>query len=233
MTTFINPTLYLLAMGVGLGTFVDQNRHGPSLGVSYLQFVAPGLAAVAAATTAAGESMYPVMGAIKWNRTYLAMLSTPLRVADVLAGHLAWMAVRVATAVTAYLLVMVAFSATTSWQAIGVIPAGILTGMAFAAPLAAYAATQQSEGGFSLVLRLAIVPLFLFSGVFFPITQLPVGLRIVAYITPLWHGVDLCRHLTLGQAGTTSTILHVLYLAGVSAAGAGAALVTYRRRLRT
>ena len=165
MTTFINPTLYLLAMGVGLGSFVNSNGHESSLGgVSYLQYVAPGLAAVAAATTAAGEALFPVMGAIKWQRTYLAMLSTPLRIGDVLGGHLTWMAARVTMAVSAYVIVMAAFSTTASWQAVAVVPAGVLTGMAFAAPLAAFAATQDSDSGFVVIFRLGIVPLFLFSG---------------------------------------------------------------------
>ena len=234
MTTFVSPTLYLLAMGVGLGSFVDKNGSGSSLGgVTYLQFVAPGLAAVAAATTAAGESMFPVMGAIKWQRTYIAMLSTPLRVVDVLGGHLIWIAARVTMAVGAYVVVMAAFSTTPSSQTLAVLPAGVLTGMAFAAPLAAYAATQDSEGGFTLVFRLGIVPLFLFSGVFFPITNLPPALRLVAYATPLWHGVDLCRHFTLGTSTAREVLLNVCYLAALTIAGVSAARITYRRRLLT
>jgi len=235
MTTFVNPTLYLLAMGVGLGTFVDSHHPVASLGgVSYLDYVAPGLAAVAATTTAAGEALFPVMGAIKWQRTYIAMLSTPLRVGDVLAGHLAWMATRVAMAVSAYVLVMAAFGTISSaWGGAAVIPAGVLTGMAFAAPLAAFAATQDSEGGFTLIFRLGIVPLFLFSGVFFPISSLPGWLRLVAYVTPLWNGVDLCRRLTLGSSSAPEVALHVAYLGAVALAGVAAARVTYRRRLFT
>jgi lipooligosaccharide transport system permease protein len=234
MTTFVSPALYLLAMGVGLGSFVNKNGHVEALGgVTYLQYVAPGLAAVAAATTAAGESLFPVMGAIKWQRTYLAMLSTPLRVGDVLAGHLTWISLRIAMAVGAYVVVMAAFAATPSLQTLAVLPAGVLTGMAFAAPLAAFAATQDTEGGFTLVFRLGIVPLFLFSGVFFPISQLPAGLRLVAYATPLWHGVDLCRRLTLGISTAPEVARHVGYLTAVSIAGVVAARITYRQRLLT
>src|SRR6202044_4269118 len=97
----------LAAMGVGLGSFINKGGDAGALGhLSYLQFVAPALAATTAATTAASESMFPVMGAIKWHRTYFAMLATPLRVGDILAGHLGWIAARVATAVSAYLVVM-------------------------------------------------------------------------------------------------------------------------------
>jgi lipooligosaccharide transport system permease protein len=234
MTTFINPVLYLLAMGVGLGSFINKGSHTSSLGhLSYLHFVAPALAATAAATTAAGEAMFPIMGAIKWQRTYYAMLSTPLRVGDVLAGHLIWIGVRIATAVASYVVVMAAFGVANSWETLAVLPVGILTGMAFAAPMAAFAATQDSDGGFSLVFRLGVIPLFLFSGVFFPVSQLPAGLRVIAYLTPLWHGVELCRSLTLGTADAAGTVGNIAYLAGVTLAGVLVARWTFSRRLRT
>ena len=233
MTTFINPLLYLLAMGVGLGSFINHSGHTGSLGhLSYLHFVAPALAASAGATTAASESMFPVMGAIKWQRTYYAMLATPLRVGDVLAGHLLWIVARVTMAVGSYLVVMAGFGAMASFESIAILPVGVLTGAAFAAPLAAFAATQDSDGAFSLVFRLAIVPLFLFSAVFFPLSQLPEGLRVVAYVTPLWHGVDLCRALALGRATVAGTVGHLAYLVGVTSLGVVAAHRTYRRRLR-
>lgn len=232
MTTFFNPVLYLLAMGVGLGSFINKGSHHGALGhLSYLHFVAPALAAVAAATTAASESMFPVMGAIKWQRTYYAMLATPLRVGDVLAGHLLWIGARVGMAVSSYLVVMAAFGATPSFESIAILPVGLLTGMAFATPLAAFAATQDSDGGFSLVFRLVVIPLFLFSAVFFPLSQLPEGLRVVAYITPLWHGVALCRSLDLGTVSAAGLAGHLAYLVGVTSLGAVVARHTYRRRL--
>ena len=110
VTTFVTPVLYLAAMGVGLGSFVNKGGHAAALGgLSYLQFVAPGLAATTAATIGASESLFPVMAAIRWQKTYFGMLATPLRVGDVLAGHLIWIAARVASAVAAYLVVMAAF----------------------------------------------------------------------------------------------------------------------------
>ena len=232
MTTFVNPVLYLLAMGVGLGSFVDKSSGHASLGhISYLHFVAPALAAAAAATTAASESMFPVMGAIKWQKTYYAMLATPLRVGDVLAGHLMWIGVRIATAVSSYLVVMAAFGAIVSYQAIGILPVGILTGAAFATPLAAFAVTQDSDGPFSLVFRLGVVPLFLFSGVFFPLSQLPAALRVVAYLTPLWHGVTLCRALASGTVTAAGLAVNLSYLVVVTVAGVVVGRYTYRRRL--
>lgn len=232
MTTFVNPTLYLLAMGVGLGSFVDKSSGHGALGhVSYLHFVAPALAASAAATTAASESMFPVMGAIKWQKTYHAMLATPLRVGDILAGHLLWIGVRIATAVGSYLAIMAAFGATPSFESIAILPVGVLTGAAFATPLAAFAATQDTDGGFSLIFRLGVVPLFLFSGVFFPLSQLPVGLRVLAYVTPLWNGVALCRPLAGGHVTAAGLAGHLAYLIGVTGLGLMAARHTYRRRL--
>lgn len=234
VTTFVTPVLYLTAMGVGLGSFVNKGGHTASLGgVSYLQFVAPALAATTAATIAASEATFPVMGAIKWTKTYFAMLATPLRVADVLAGHMTWIAIRAGTAVTAYLVVMAAFGTTESPASIGVLPVGVLVGMAFATPLAAFSATQENDSSLSLVFRLGIIPLFLFSGVFFPISQLPVGLRVIAYMTPLWHGVDLCRQLTFGQVDAVSCALHLLYLTALAGIGSILASRVYHARLRT
>ena len=233
MTTFVNPLLYLLAMGVGLGSFINRSGHAAQLGhLSYLHFVAPALAAAAGATTAASESMFPVMGAIKWTRSYFCMLATPLRVGDVLGGHLAWIGARVAMAVTPYLIVMAAFGTIASPEAIAVLPAGVLVGLAFAAPLVAFAATQDNDGAFSLIFRLGLIPLFLFSGVFFPVSVLPIGLRVVAYASPLWQGVDLCRGLTLGTIGAATAGGHVVFLAAFVVTGWAAARRTYARRLR-
>jgi lipooligosaccharide transport system permease protein len=233
VTTFLTPVLFLAAMGVGLGSFVNKGGHSAALGgLSYLEFVAPGLAATTAATIGASEALFPVMAAIKWQKTYFGMLATPLRVRDVLAGHLTWIAARVASAVAAYLVVMAAFQATRSIDTLAVLPAGILVGMAFAAPLAAFAAHQENEEAFPLIFRLGLIPLFLFSGVFFPISQLPSGLRFIAYLSPLWHGVDLCRRLTLGDLTPGTAAIHVAYLVGLAVFGLLAANRTFTRRLR-
>ena len=231
-STFVNPLLYLLAMGVGLGSFVNKGSNSASLGhLSYLQFVAPALAATAAATTATNESMYPVLGAIRWQRSYHAMLSTPLGVRDVVTGHMAWIAARIGMATGSYLVVMAAFGTTLSWWSIAVLPVGILTGMAFATPLAAFAVRQESDNAFPLIFRLGLVPLFLFSGVFFPVSQLPSGVRWIAYVTPLWHGVDLSRQLTLGTVSLASAVVHVVFLTALCVTGLAASFRNYRLRL--
>jgi lipooligosaccharide transport system permease protein len=228
-TSFLFPVLYLSAMGLALGSLIK----GPVQGVRFLDFLAPGLLASTAMQIGGNEAMYPVMAAIKWLRTYFAMLATPLTVIDVLVGHLAWIAVRLLMVTSIYLVIMAAFGTVHSALAILAIPAGVLTGLAFAAPIAAFAAAQQNDTGFTTIYRFGLVPLFLFSGTFFPITQLPGWLQVVAQATPLYHGVALCRGLVLGHVGLAAAGAHLAYLVALSATGFVVAIGTYRRRLVT
>jgi lipooligosaccharide transport system permease protein len=234
-TSFLSPVLYLAAMGVGIGSLVNGGtaQSGELDGVSYLVFIAPGLLAANAMQTGVQEATYPVMGAIKWVRTYHGMLATPLRVVDVLLGHLLFIAMRVFLVCAIFLTVMAAFGTVESWTAVFALPAALLTGVAFAAPVAAYSATRETDAGFSGLFRFVVMPLFLFSGVFFPIDQLPDGLRTVAYLTPLWHGVDLCRSLDLGTAELWPTVAHVAYLGALAVGGTLAARHFFQRRLET
>jgi lipooligosaccharide transport system permease protein len=229
VTSFLIPVLYLAAMGVALGSLIDKHSHGVG-GVSYLAFLAPGLLAGTCMQIGTNDATYPVMGAIKWMRTYLAQLAAPLDVYDVLLGHLAWIAARLGIVVSIYLAIMAAFGVIYSPWAILALPAGVLTGMAFAALISAFAATLDTDAPISTLYRFAIIPLFLFSGTFFPVSQLPVWLQAVAYLTPLYHGVALCRDLTLGQVGW-SDVGHAAYLCGCVAAGYAAGRRTFARRL--
>ncbi len=227
----LNPVLYLGAMGLGLGTLVDKHGTASLGGVSYLAFLAPGLLAAAAMQTAMGESTYPVFGSVKWLKTYQAATATPLRPADLFHGHLLFTAMRLAMNSAVFLLVMVLFGAVKSPWALATLPAAVLTGLAFATPIEAYAMTCSKETSFSLIFRFGIIPLFLFSGTFFPVTQLPAVVRPLAYITPLWHGVVLCRTLSLGTATFAGSAVHIGYLVAVTAAGIFIGDRTYRRRL--
>jgi lipooligosaccharide transport system permease protein len=229
MASALTPVLYVAALGVGLGALVDRGDLG---GVSYLTFVAPGLLAATAMQIAAGEAGLPVRGAFRFTKAYQAMLATPLDVRDVLHGQLLWILFRVATSCAIYAVVLAALGIFASPWAVLALPAAIVTGMAFAAPIAAFAITQDRDLAFSALNRLAIVPIFLFSGTFFPIEQLPGALELVAYATPLWHGVDLVRELSLGTAGVGAALLHAGYLGLWLVAGMGVAAVTFRRRLR-
>jgi lipooligosaccharide transport system permease protein len=230
VTSFLIPVLYLAAMGVALGSLIDKHSHGVD-GVTYVSFLAPGLLAGTTMQIGTNDTTYPVLGSIKWMRTYLAQLAAPLDVYDVLLGHLAWVAARISIVVTIYLGIMAAFGTIYSPWAILALPAGVMTGMAFAAPVAAFAATQEKDSSFSTLYRFAIIPLFLFSGTFFPISQLPAWLHPVAYATPLFHGVALCRDLTLGQVKLWVDLGHAGYLVLWVGAGYAVARRTFARRL--
>jgi lipooligosaccharide transport system permease protein len=230
-SSVLNPVLYLGAMGLGLGTLVDRHGAASLGGVSYLAFLAPGLLAATAMQTAMGESTYPVFGSVKWLRTYQAAISSPLRPADLFHGHLLFTTVRLAMNSAVFVAVMTAFGAVRSAWVVACLPAAVLTGLAFAAPIEAYAMTCTKDSSFALLFRFGIIPLFLFSGTFFPISQLPAVVRPLAYITPLWHGVALCRSLSLGTAQLGASALHVGYLIAVTAIGIYAGNLTYRRRL--
>jgi lipooligosaccharide transport system permease protein len=190
------------------------------------------LLAATAMQVAVGESTWPVLGSIKWWKRYHAMLATPLRVRDVLLGHLGFMLTRVVMTTAVYFAVMAAFGTVPHGYSVLALPAAVLTGMAFAVPVAAFAALQETDVGFSSLFRFGVVPMFLFSGTFFPISQLPAGLRPLAWVTPLWHGVDLCRSIDLGTARAWLTVVHVGYLAALIAVGVVLAQRSYARRLR-
>jgi len=231
-TSFLFPVLYLAAMGMGLGSLVSHHVRTVD-GVSYLRFLAPGLLAATAMQVGANESMYPVMGAMKWLRTYFAMLATPLTVRDVLHGHLAWIALRLSMVSVIFLSIMSAFGTVDRASAVLAVPAAVLLGMAFSTPMVAFAASQSSDVGFATVYRLVIIPMFLFSGTFFPISQLPGWLQMIARITPLYNGVTLCRGLVLGQLPALETGIHLSYLIGLLLLGLFLGDVSYRRKLLT
>jgi len=226
----VNPVLYLGALGVGLGTLVNR-AGGQPLGVSYIDFVAPGMLAATAMQIASNESSWPVMGSFRWTRQYFAMLAAPLGVRDIFVGHQLWMVTRVASTSAVYLVVIAAFGAVNSPLGVLALPAAVLVGMAFTTPTAAYAATQDSEAAFVPYNRFVILPMFLFSGTFFPISRLPLPLEWLAYATPLWHGVDLCRELTLGNLHALRALGHVAYLLAFAVGGLVWGERTYARRL--
>jgi lipooligosaccharide transport system permease protein len=213
ISSFVTPLFYVLAMGVLLGGFIKGDPDQLDGATSYLAFVAPGLVAAQAMTTAFGEMTYPVMGMLKWQRTYFGMTATPLRVRDVILAQLAFLTFRVATTCAVFLAVMAPFGVFASVPGVlGAFLAQLLIGLAFAAPLFGFSAGLKDESPFALVFRLGMIPLFLFSGAFFPISNLDPWLETLARITPLWHGVDLTRMLTLGEVDWSLAAIHVAYL---------------------
>jgi lipooligosaccharide transport system permease protein len=232
ISSVLEPALFLAAMGLTLGVLVDRGTGLPG-GLDYLSFLAPGLLAAAAMQIGSFESTYPVLGAIKWDRTYESVLATPAGVRDLLAGHLLYVAFRVGTSAALFLAVLVLFGAADSLLVILALPAALLTGMAFAAPVTAFAARLENDTGFSALQRFLVLPMFLFSGTFFPVSQLPAFFEGLAYVTPLWHGVALSRGLALGTIEGAPAALHVGYLLLWLVVGVVLAERSFRRRLVT
>ncbi|MGO9558572.1 MAG: ABC transporter permease [Acidimicrobiales bacterium] len=235
-SSILYPVLYLLAMGVGLGHLVNSHlaTHGGSArlgGVGYVEFIAPGLLVASAMQWGANESMYPVMGGLKWLKTYHALLATPVQVKDIVHGHLAWVATRVGGSSAIFLIVVAAFGYLVSPFAPLALFVAILTGMAFAAPVAAFTSTQDNDSALALMYRLGLVPLFLFSGTFFPIGQLPGWLQAAARLTPLYHGVALSRGLMLGHVSIIDELGHAGYLLAMMLVGLVWMRRSFARRL--
>ena len=231
ISCFLNPVLYLLAMGVGLGKLVDQGSGTSTLALPYLTFLAPGLLAANAMQTAAGDASHPVMAGIKWRKTFHAALATPLGVRDLVWGHLGWVTIRITFVSVVYAAIMTAFGATSPLEGLLSVPTAVLTGAAFAAAVTAYTARLKDETGLSTLFRFGIVPLFLFSGTFFPVAQLPDWIEWLAYATPLFHGVSLCRGLALGVPFEVNPAVSAAYLVAWVVAGAWLSLRFMRRRL--
>jgi len=232
-SSFLSPVLFLTAMGLGLGGYVDRSGGAALGGLTYLQFLAPGLLAATVMQAAAFEATFPIIGGLNWQRTFHAMYATPLSPRDIALGNLVWMAIRLAMIATVFTVVIIAFGAAHSPLVVLGIPVAALTGMAFGAPIAAYSATQRTPNKFNVIFRFGITPLFLFSGTFFPIESLPGFLQPVAWLSPLWHGVDLTRGLVLGTLGQNpvAMLAHVIVLTTIVAVSTWAAVRTIERRL--
>jgi lipooligosaccharide transport system permease protein len=225
----VNPLLFLGAMGLGLGNLVDA--RGQVEGLDYLVFVAPGIMAAAALQSGAGASLWPVMSGMKWAKSFHAAVVTPLTPGDVFGGYLLWQGGRLAMDATAFLIVAALFGAVPSFWGVLAIPAAVAGGLALAAPLTAFSARQDSDVPFGVIMRIVVMPLFLFSGTFFPIDQLPSGLRPVAWLTPLWHAVELCRGATTGQLDLLPGLGHTAFLAACIAVGAALGVRSFTSRL--
>jgi lipooligosaccharide transport system permease protein len=207
-----NPALFLTALGFGLGKLVDH-RHSHYLnGSSYLAFLAPGLLAAAMMQTAYLESSGPVRVSARSGGAYRVAVAAPLSPRDIQLGHLLFVAL----------------------PGSGVVPlvlAATLTGLAFATPVAAWAVTVERPTLIGAGFRFVIMPLYMFSGTFFAIAQLPAWLRAIARCTPLYQGVALARTAAHGGTGALSTGTHITYLAALVAVGVIAGARSYRRVL--
>jgi lipooligosaccharide transport system permease protein len=224
------PIFFLASLGVGVGHLVTQHT-GLVQGHTYLHFIAPSLLATTTMQLGEGESLWPVLAALKWIRSYHAAAATPLEPEDIFYGKLAWVVSRAFVTGIFYTIVIAAFGALQSWWALTLPFVGALVALAFSAPLVAYAARCQSDGSFIAIYRFAFVPMFLFSATFYPVSAYPGYLRPIVQVMPLYHGVALARAAAYGHAAPDALIGHLTVLAGLAAVGIYLGRRTMRRRL--
>ncbi|MDH2425887.1 ABC transporter permease [Sphaerisporangium sp. TRM90804] len=226
-SSFLLPVMFLASIGLGVGGHI-----GTVDGVEYLSWIVPGVLVSTAFQMAIGECTYPVFGDFRWVRAYPAMSATPVQVADMVAGWLLYILIRALLAVLVFLGVTWLFGALHSpWALLTPLVCALVT-LATAAPTMAFAAGIHHDGYFALLFRFVLIPSTLFAGVFFPVDQLPAAARPLAYLSPLWHGVELSRAATLGAAPPWPIAAHTAYLLAFTAAGVAWAVHAFRKRLQ-
>ena len=212
-SSFLMPTLFLLAMGLGLGSLVDEGSGTAVIErVEYIAFLAPGLLMAAAMQTGAGEGSFPVMAGMKWIKTYHAVLASPVGATGLVSGHFLWVSVRLALVSLVFAIVASLLGAIAFAKGLALVPIGVLVGLAMASPMTAFTATRDTSEGLTAMFRFGITPMLLFSGTFFPITQLPGWMQPLAAVTPLWHAVEMARSIALGFESALPAWQHLGYL---------------------
>lgn len=217
LTGFAEPVLYLLSIGVGVGALVGDIELAGGRTVPYEVFVAPGLMAASAMNGSVFDATFNFFFKFKWARTFDAMLATPLGVRDVAAGELAWCLARGTLYSGAFLGIMWAMGLVESAWAVLALPVAMLIGLAFGGAGMALTTWMRSFVDFDKI-NLALMPMFLFSATFFPLSRYPDGIEWLVRITPLYQGVELIRSLTIGDVRWT-LLLHVAYLATLGLVG--------------
>jgi lipooligosaccharide transport system permease protein len=234
VSSILQPLLFLLAFGVGFGALIDGTDRAAQAtgGLDYLVWLAPALLCVSAVQTGVFDSTYPVLSGFKWQRYYLAMTATPISPGQVVAGHLAWTTLKIGGAGAVYVGVIAAFGGVRSPGIVVALLAAMLAGLAVAAPVTAFTAGVEDEGSaFSLLFRMVLIPMTLFSGTFFPVDRLPAWVQPVTWLSPLWHGTELARAAALGRGGPLAALGHGVFLAALVAVGWAVAARRFRRRL--
>jgi len=236
-SSFLTPALFLTAMGLGIGGYVDRGGANPALGgVPYIAFLAPGLLVSSAMQVGSFEATFPIIAGLVWSRVYHAMYATPITPRDVALGNILWFGARLLLITTVFTLIILVFGAAISPMVLLAIPVATLTGLAFATPIAAFSATQRTPDRFAAIFRFGITPLFLFSGTFYPVESLPAFVQPLAWITPLYHGVVLARGFALGTIGTSvlplgQALLHLAVLVAFIVVGTYATIRTVSAKL--
>ena len=228
-----SPLLYLLAFGVGLATLIKSGGNAGVDGVSYAQFVIPAFLCAGAVGTATEEFTFGVLLGFKWNETYLGMNAGPITPRQIVGGHILFTIIRMAVTSEIFLAIAMAFGAIRFPEGLLVLPIAILGGLAFGIPIAAYSTTiREDRGQFAVIGRTVVLPMTLFSGTVFPITQLPIWLQWIGWISPLWHSTQLARDAAYGHAEPGwLTLIHIVVLVVLIAIGAAVEVRLATRRL--
>jgi lipooligosaccharide transport system permease protein len=225
LMNFGEPVLYLLGLGFGLGHFV-----GDMAGMPYLAFLASGIIASSSMTTASFEGMYSVFTRMVPQKTYEAILATPLDVDDIIAGEMLWCATKALFSGMAILAVAAVLGVVQGWQALWVIPVVFLIGLCFAGPAMIMSALATSYDFFSYYFVLVVTPMFILCGVFYPVDTLPGAVQGAVYLLPLTHAVQLTRGLVAG-AELTQPALHLAVLMVYALISYYIAVLLVRRKL--
>ena len=218
------PIFYLFSIGVGLGALVGDLEGPGGVTVPYTVFVAPGLMAAAAMNGTVTETTFNIFFKLRFSNTYEGILTTPMTPRDIAIGEIGWALLRGALYATVFVIVMAFMGLTQSWWAIAAIPGAILIGFAFGAVGLAATTYMKSWQDFDLV-QLVTLPMFLFSATFYPIEVYPPAIQFLTWFSPLFHGVRLCRGLTLGVFDWTM-LINVAFLVIMGAIGS---VITARR----
>lgn len=230
VSSVVQPVLFLLALGFGLGSQVQPTEA--TGGLAYVVYLAPALLVATSVQIAAFESTYPILSAFKWQQTYLGIAASPITPGQIFCGHLLWVALRLGVSGAAYLAVAAALGTITGFGVLASLLVSVLAGLAVSAPVAAYSATLVTEGQqFSALFRFIIMPMTLFAGTFYPVTQLPVWVRPLAWVTPLWHGTELSRGVAFGGLSLLAAVGHLAVLVAMVGAGTWFGIRTFTRRL--
>ena len=223
VSSILQPLLFLLAFGVGFGTLIDGTGRATQAtgGLDYLVWLAPALLCVSAVQTGVFDSTYPVLSGLKWQRHYLAMTATPVGPGQVVAGHLIWMTIKIGGCGAVYVAVIALFGGVRSPGIVLALLVAMLAGAAAGAPVTA----------FTVLFRLVLIPMTLFSGTFFPVDRLPAWVQPLTWLSPLWHGTELARAAALGGGAWLPALGHTAVLVALVAGGSAVAVVRFRRRL--
>jgi lipooligosaccharide transport system permease protein len=217
LSGFFEPLFYLGSIGFGLGALVGTVAGPGGQPITYQLFIAPALLASAAMNGAIAEGTFNFFFKLRYNKTFDAILATPLSAGDVAVGELVWALIRGGIYAVAFLLVMALLGLIASPWVLLTVPAALLIGFAFGGVAMAATSFMRSWQDFDLI-QLVILPMFLFSGTFYPLDAYPEALRVVVQLTPLYQGVDLLRALAVGHLDG-SLLVHVAYLSILGIAG--------------